>query len=394
MGVGLVRCHQCLEASRSRPVTEVQVNRAVGQGWLVGSPVAAPIRGDEVHAAVRIEITRCNAVPPTSQVRQGHTGVGLGGAMPNATALASEFVPSSKRPFAITLIIVCIPIGAMIAAFLSGQIIPAFGWRVFFLGGGIAPIALGALLFATLPESPRFLAQQRKRWPELIKMLNRLGHDVSSNAQFTISSNKPDSPPTSSGNSILRLFSSEFRRDTTALCVAFFFCLLVIYLALQLLVTVLKESGFNALLASRVLGWWNFGGIAGAIVGAVIIQRLGSKITLLSLSGLSVFVAFVVASMKLDPISWLTLMLICVALSGAINAVQVALYALAAHAYPTEIRGRGIGFVLTVGRLGNISAAYIGMAVLDLGGASAYFATIGMGMAVVLAALAIIRRHI
>src|SRR4051812_21088339 len=38
-------------------------------------------------------------------------GLGLGGAMPNATALSSEFVPRRFRPFAVTLTIVCIPLG-------------------------------------------------------------------------------------------------------------------------------------------------------------------------------------------------------------------------------------------------------------------------------------------
>src|SRR5919109_3612131 len=47
-------------------------------------------------------------------------GLGLGGAMPNAAALASEYVPRRHRPFAITLTIVCVPLGGMLAALVSG----------------------------------------------------------------------------------------------------------------------------------------------------------------------------------------------------------------------------------------------------------------------------------
>mgnify|MGYP003343054009 CR=1 FL=1 len=54
-------------------------------------------------------------------------GIGLGGAMPNAAALASEYVPRRQRPFSVTLTIVCVPLGGMLAAYLAGQIIPAFG---------------------------------------------------------------------------------------------------------------------------------------------------------------------------------------------------------------------------------------------------------------------------
>src|SRR5436309_1853545 len=98
-------------------------------------------------------------------------GLGLGGAMPNAAALSSEYVPRRQRPFAVTLTIVCIPLGGTLAAFLSAWILPIYGWRTLFVLGGIIPIALAILLFKVLPESPRYLASRRERWPELIALL-------------------------------------------------------------------------------------------------------------------------------------------------------------------------------------------------------------------------------
>src|SRR5213596_3421312 len=109
-------------------------------------------------------------------------GFGLGGAMPNAAALASEYVPRRQRPFAVTLTIVCIPLGGTLAAVLSARVLPAYGWRTLFVLGGIIPIALAILLFKVLPESPRYLASRRERWPELIALLRRLGHDTPADA--------------------------------------------------------------------------------------------------------------------------------------------------------------------------------------------------------------------
>src|ERR1700730_2397310 len=48
-------------------------------------------------------------------------GLGLGGAMPNAAALSSEYVPRRQRPFAVTLTIVCIPLGGSLAGFIGGR---------------------------------------------------------------------------------------------------------------------------------------------------------------------------------------------------------------------------------------------------------------------------------
>ena len=81
-------------------------------------------------------------------------GLGLGGAMPNAAALASEYVPRRQRPFAVTLTIVCIPLGGTLAAFLSARVLPIYGWRTLFVLGGIIPIVLALALFRILPESP------------------------------------------------------------------------------------------------------------------------------------------------------------------------------------------------------------------------------------------------
>ena len=105
-------------------------------------------------------------------------GIGLGGAMPNAATLASEYVPQRHRPFAVTLTIVCIPLGGALAGELAALIIPAHGWRMLFVIGGVVPALLAATLWKLLPESPRFLARRADRWPELTRILRRCGHDV------------------------------------------------------------------------------------------------------------------------------------------------------------------------------------------------------------------------
>jgi len=94
-------------------------------------------------------------------------GFGLGGAMPNAAALSSEYVPIRQRPFAVTLTIVCIPLGGSLAGLVGAQVLPRFGWRGLFLVGGILPLVIAAILLKVLPESPRFLARIPERWPEL-----------------------------------------------------------------------------------------------------------------------------------------------------------------------------------------------------------------------------------
>src|SRR3954465_4707163 len=111
-------------------------------------------------------------------------GLGLGGAMPNAAAPAAEFVPLRRRPIAVTVTIVCVPLGATIAGLLGIRMLPLVGWRVLFMAGGVVPLFAAMALWRLLPESPRFLARVPSRWPELRRLLVRMGHHVGADASF------------------------------------------------------------------------------------------------------------------------------------------------------------------------------------------------------------------
>jgi len=319
-------------------------------------------------------------------------GLGLGGAMPNAAALTAEFVPLRQRPIAITLTIVCIPLGGVLAGLAAGQIIPAYGWRVLFVAGGVVPLVLALVLFNVLPESPRFLARVPARWPELRAALRRMGHRIDDDAIFIDAADHRDAPR----GSIADLFAPGLRRDTLALVGAFGSCLLAIWMAFLWIPAMLTDPtiGFAQPDASFALSLFNFGGVGGAIAGALIIQRVGSRPALLTITALAVLCALVMSAMPLTPRAWLSVM-VMFAVSGALlNAVQATMYALAAHVFPTAIRGTGVGVTVAVGRLGNVAASYVGTWALASGGPPRYFQIWAAAMIAVFVFLAIIRRHI
>jgi AAHS family 4-hydroxybenzoate transporter-like MFS transporter len=319
-------------------------------------------------------------------------GIGLGGAMPNATALSSEYVPRRSRPFAVTLTIVCIPLGGFVAAWMAGRILPVYGWRNLFIVGGIIPIVMAAVLFVILPESPRFLARDRAKWPALRALLRKIGHDVPSDAEFIDPGAMAG--PTKSGGSIGDLFRPAFRWDTIGLFGAFFFCLMANYIGFQRLPRVTGDLGFEPAFGNRALQYLNLGGVAGAVIGALIIQQLGSRVTMLGLSALAVVVSIMMA-LNVPMPSDIVMALTMIAIIGALlNAVQTTMYALAAHVYPVEIRGTGVGTAVAVGRIGNVLAVYVADYAVRTSGAPGYFWSWAITMALVLVSLAVMRRHI
>ena len=316
-------------------------------------------------------------------------GLGLGGAMPNAAALSSEYVPRRHRPFAVTLTVVCIPLGGTLAGIVGAQILPRFGWRVLFLVGGGIPLVLAAVLLKVLPESPRYLARHRERWSELVSLLRRLGHGVGGDTTFVDSTEK-----TVRKVSVRELLVPEYRRDTLALCGSFFFCLLSVYMGANWVPSLLTGAGFDVAVASNGLAAFNLGGVVGAILGAIIIGRLGSRITMLTMTVGAIAGAAAMASVSIPTQSAFTLLAMLAWTGGLINAVQTTMYALAAHVYPTDIRGTGVGTAVAVGRIGGVVSPYAGSWALESGGASRLFQLIAMTMTLVFVALASVRRHI
>ena len=359
-------------------------------------------------------------------------GVGLGGAMPNAATLASEYVPRKQRPFAVTMTIICIPLGGVVAAEMAALIIPDYGWRALFQAGGVLPLILAVVLWKVLPESPRFLAARKERWPELTRVLRKMGHNVPDDVTYADAAGS--AAPTRSGSAIyyvlvvagvmalwqlgfvagalvyaavavslvllamaIREFSPPYRLDTAGLFGSFFFCLMVNYVIIQLLVVLLTDkeiAGFALPEANRALSMSNVGGVVGALLGALLIQRFGSRITMLGMSAIAIGIALLLSGMRLDPMN-AGILLLLIGITGALlNGVQTTMYALATNVYPTEIRGTGVGTAVAVGRIGNVLAVYVGNYAIDVGQSRGYFLSIAILMGLVVLSLAMVRRHI
>lgn len=315
-------------------------------------------------------------------------GFGLGAAMPNATTLIAEFSPTRRRSAAITLGIVCIPLGGVIGGLIAAQVLPTLGWRALFLGGGVAPLLLAVGLWKFLPESPRFLAARPQRQAELVKTMARMGH-VHPDAVYV-----DPQEANAAKASVLRLFDRDFRIDTIALWVAFFFCILSTYIVFSWAPTLLASTGHDLGVSSTGLAAFNIGGVAGAVLGGFAILKFGSRLSMLVMAGGSVLGCLILTQTPLDGGQGGLRLMIELAVAGAfINGAQTTLYALAAQVYPAAIRATGVGATAAVGRLGAIVSSFIGAAVVAGGGVT-YFGAIAVTMGVVFLALALIRRHV
>ena len=83
-------------------------------------------------------------------------GVGNAGIYAIDLPLVQEFIPAYKRGWVSALVTTMLPAGAVLAGFVSWQLLPLVGWRGLFLVG-LLPLVLVFMIRYWVPESPRWL---------------------------------------------------------------------------------------------------------------------------------------------------------------------------------------------------------------------------------------------
>ena len=315
-------------------------------------------------------------------------GFGIGGALPSATTTTAEFTPARHRTMAVTATITCVPLGGMVAGLFAGSILPTFGWRGLFWVGGLLPIALSLVLLLLAPESPRFMARVPVRWGELAALLRRMGRNAPPEAAF--SDKAEQRVETRAG--VSALFAAGRTRDTLALWGSCFLCLLAVYSAFSWLPTMLAAQGLDTAVAGSGLTAYNLGGVIGALACAAVIARYGSRWPQVACALGATASALALEHTGLGNqgamVFWL-------GLHGLfVNAVQSTLYAVAAFAYPTNIRATGTATALAFGRLGAVLSAFVGAAVISAAGPNSYLDVLAFAMLGTAGCLLLLGRHI
>jgi len=295
------------------------------------------------------------------------TGIGLGAAVPNATALVAEWMPARVRNYAVTAIIVAVPCGGMIGAGFASWLIPAFGWRICFLLGGLLPLLLAIWMFRGLPESPVFLARRRAL----------------------------DEGAAEDRSAAVGVYSGALRRSSIGLAIAFFASMLALYAYLSWIPVLLAIAGFpmdRAIQGSLV---FNLCGVVASFAAAWATPRFGSRPTLIAAClGALLATAGCAYMMGTGNASPAQILFALGAAGAGAFAVQVTLYSLAVHVFPPACRAAGIGYSASIGRLGAISSAFGAGILLGLPtGRPIYFVLIGAALIVSAMGVVVVNRH-
>jgi AAHS family 4-hydroxybenzoate transporter-like MFS transporter len=282
------------------------------------------------------------------------SALGLGGAVPNALAFAAEYAPRRMRASVVTLLWAALPAGGMIGSFLAAYLIPIFGWPSVYIIGGVLPLAIGLLVFFSLPESLAFLVAMGKDRRQIVRIVARVAPRVAVGPDTEFYSNETKLP----GVPVKHLFSDGRASGTILIWVLFvmsFFSMLTIVAWSSNMVRI---SGASVSQASAALGWYNLGSLVASVTVGALIDRFG-PFRILTGYFLAMAVAIGALGFTLSaPFAVVCAMFIAVGFfTGGSNSGIMALGTLF---YPVSVRGTGVGWAYAWGRIGATVGPMIG----------------------------------
>ncbi len=272
------------------------------------------------------------------------TGLGLGGAMPNFIALASDAADPRGKLSAVTMVMAALPFGGALAGMMALTERMGWGWRAIFIGGGLGPLVVAFLLIAF-----RVGAADGARGP------GKLGASRES--------------PVDSVGSVL--WGMGRTRATLLLWSGFFFTNLVLFMMLNWLPSLVVGLGFTRGQASMSSIVFNLAGSGGAVfLGRLHAGNRRRQWVLMTYGGISLALAALAAVASFG--RGFSIALLACALAGAfIIGAQLILYALAPLYYRHTGRATGVGVAVAIGRSGAVVGPLFAAALLASGSAGA-----------------------
>ncbi|TCB64610.1 MFS transporter [Acinetobacter sp. ANC 4178] len=277
-------------------------------------------------------------------------GLGLGGQLPVAVTLVSEYIPAQVRGRFIVLLESFWGLGWLVAALVSYFVIPSYGWHMAFLIGGL-PALYVFMILKKVPESVPYLIN-RGRIEEahaLVQKLERAcGVEVIQQIEV-----KPVAAKQSV--SFSQLWSNPFAKRTLMLWLIWFGIVYSYYGIFTWLPSLLVKQGYSIVQSFEYVLVMILAQLPGYIAAAWLVEKLGRKWTLAGFIGFCAVSAYFFGQANT-----VTLIMFWGCLMSFFNlGAWGVLYTYTPEQYPTNIRAFGSGWASAVGRMGGIVAPLV-----------------------------------
>jgi AAHS family 4-hydroxybenzoate transporter-like MFS transporter len=291
---------------------------------------------------------------PELMVLRFITGIGLGGMLPNITALNAEYAPKRVRATLVVLMFMGVTAGSTLPALVVAAF-PHLGWQGLYIIGGVVPLILSIVLFFWLPESLKYLSLKDPKYARarMETIIRRVRPDLTISPEtgfVSAETRRASSVP------VAELFQDGLHWITPLLWLLFGMNLTANYFLYSWMPVLFRAEGFSSSQAALTTACYYVGGVIGGLTVSRFIDRRGLvPVALFFAAGCPL-----VACVGLPGLPQIVVTAF-VFLSGfCVLGVQLGLNATSALIYPTRIRATGAGWSFGIGRLGGIIGPMLG----------------------------------
>ena len=277
-------------------------------------------------------------------------GLGLGGQLPVAVTLVSEYIPAHVRGRFIVLLESFWGLGWLVAALISYFVIPNYGWHIAFLIGGLPAIYVFIIL-KKVPESIPYLIN-RGRIEEAHALVQKLERQCGVEVIQTI---EVKAVSTQKNVSFQQLWSGGFARRSLMLWLIWFGIVYSYYGIFTWLPSLLVNKGYTIVQSFEYVLVMILAQLPGYVVAAWLVEKLGRKMTLAGFIGMCAVSAYFFG--QADSVQMI-MVWGCLMSFFNLGAWGV-LYTYTPEQYPANIRAFGSGWASAIGRMGGIFAPLV-----------------------------------
>ncbi len=305
-------------------------------------------------------------------------GFGLGGQLPVAVTLVTEYAPPGDRGRFIVLLESFWGIGWLLAAIIAYLIIPRYGWNIAFLIGAL-PALYVFKIWKSVPESVHYLLGKGK-----IEQAHQVVVEMEKKAGLS-PEEKMIAPPVGKKTkvSFADIWAPQFAKRTIMLWILWFGIVYSYYGIFTWLPSLMVGQGYTVIKTFEYVLIMTLAQLPGYFAAAYLVDRIGRKATLSGFLAASAICAYFFGQggSSSTVLMWGSLMSFFNL--GAWGVV----YTYTPELYPTRIRALASGWAAAIGRVGGILApTVVGYMIIGNDGFNhvfMMFAAVMLGVAVV-----------
>ena len=274
-------------------------------------------------------------------------GFGLGGQLPVAVTLVSEYAPPAARGRFIVLLESFWGLGWLAAAVIAYLVIPHYGWNIAFLIGAL-PALYVFKIWKSVPESVHYLLGKGRiqEAHELVRQMEE-GAGIQPEETMIAPQVKTVKPPT-----LADIWTSQFAKRTMMLWILWFGIVYSYYGIFTWLPSLMVGQGYSVIKTFEYVLIMTLAQLPGYFAAAYLVDRIGRKGTLAGFLAASAICAYFFGQggSSGTVLFWGSFMSFFNL--GAWGVV----YTYTPELYPTRMRALASGWAAAIGRTGGILA--------------------------------------